>query len=141
MLISMHYSVNNHHATRSVLEEASLKTETNLSSKQCVIIQHTCWKKAKVYDFSHGTTGQKLYKTNHSEQRQCCGGEINLQCTIFQVIFTTHLPIDIKCLQEMMFHSFPMEHSMHIKTNISKHFTQEQTSLPTSGREIPCCHL
>ena len=30
--------------------------------------------------------------------------------------------------------------SMHIKTNISKHFTQEQTSLPTSGREIPRCH-
>jgi len=30
---------------------------------------------------------------------------------------------------------------MHIKTNISKHFTQEQTSLPTSGGEIPCCHL
>jgi len=32
-------------------------------------------------------------------------------------------------------------YSMHIKTNISKHFTQEQTSLPTSGGEISCCHL
>ena len=30
---------------------------------------------------------------------------------------------------------------MYIKTNISKHFTQEQISLPTSGRDIPCCHL
>jgi len=49
-------------------------------------------------------------KTKHSQQRQCCGGEINLQCTIFQVIFTTHLPIDIiKCLQEMLVQSVPME--------------------------------
>ena len=41
------------------------------------------------------------YKTNHIEQKQHCGGEINFQCTFFQVILTTHLPIDIiKCLQE-----------------------------------------
>jgi len=62
--------------------------------------------KAQVYDFSHGTSGQKFYKTNHSEERQCCGGDIHLQCTIFQVTFTTHLPIDIiKCLQEMLVQS------------------------------------
>ena len=31
------------------------------------------------------------------------GGEINLQCTIFQVIFAKHFPTDIiKCLQEML---------------------------------------
>jgi len=48
--------------------------------------------KVEVYDLSHGTTGQKLYKTSHSELGQCCGGEINLQCTIFQVIFTTVFP-------------------------------------------------
>jgi len=64
----------------------------------------------QVYDFSHGTTGQKLYETNHSEQRQCCGGDINFQCNIFQVIFTTHLPTDIiKHLQEMLVQSVPME--------------------------------
>ena len=83
-----------------------------------------------------------LYKTNHIEQKQCCGGEINLQCTIFHVIFITHLPTDIiTCLQECWFNLFlwnkyVTHNSMHIKTNINKHFTQEQTSLPTSGREI-----
>jgi hypothetical protein len=62
--------------------------------------------KIQVYDFSHGTSGQKLYKTNHSEERQCCGGDIHPQCTIFQVTFTTHLPTDIiKCLQEMLVQS------------------------------------
>jgi len=51
-----------------------------------------------------------LYKANHTEYKQCCGGEINLQCTILQVIFTTHLPIDIiKCLQEILAQSVPME--------------------------------
>ena len=58
----------------------------------------------------NGTTGRKLYKKNHSEHRQCCGGQINLQCTIFQVIFTTHLPTDIiKCVQEMLVQPVPME--------------------------------
>jgi len=40
-----------------------------------------------------------------------------------------------------LWNKFMTCNSMHIKTNISKHFTQEQISLPTSGREIPCCHL
>ena len=95
MLIRVHYSVNNHHVARSVLEDTTWRWETILSSKQCVIIQHTWWKKSKVYDCSHGTTGQKLCKTNHSMQMQCHGTEINLQCTNFQVIFTKHLPTDI----------------------------------------------
>ena len=88
--------------------------------------------KAQVYDFNHGTTGQKLYETNHSEQRQCCGGEINLQCTIFHVIFTTHLPTDIiKCLQEMLVQSVSMEQTrntqFHAHENyISKHFTRNK---------------
>ena len=66
--------------------------------------------KVEVYDFSYGTTGQKLYKTNHGEHRQCCGGDIDLQCTIIQVIFTTHRPTDIiKYLQEMLVQCVPME--------------------------------
>jgi len=67
MLIRMHYSVNNHHVVRSVLEEASLKTRNKSVHKtQCVIIQHLWWKKSEVY-FSQSTTGQKLYMTKHSE--------------------------------------------------------------------------
>jgi len=109
MLNRVHYSVNIHHVARYVLEEASLKMgNKSVLKTQCVIIQHIWWKKSKVNYFSQGTTAQKLYKTNHSEQRQCCGGEINLQCTIFQVIFTTHLPTDIiKYLQEMLVQSVP----------------------------------
>jgi len=49
-------------------------------------------------------------RQNHREQRQCCGGEINLLCSIFLVIFTKHLPIDIiECLQEMLVQAVPME--------------------------------
>ena len=100
MFNTVYYSANIHHVARCVLEEASLKMgNKSVLKAQCTIIQHILWKKSKVYYFNHGTTGQKLYKTNHSEQRQCCGGEINLQYTIFQVIFITHLPTDtIKCL-------------------------------------------
>jgi hypothetical protein len=57
-----------------------------------------------------------LYKANHTEHKQCCGGEINFQCTIFQVIFTTHVPTDIiKCLQEMLAQSVPMEQTCDIQ--------------------------
>ena len=96
MFNTVYYSANIHHVARCVLEEASLKMgNKSVLKAQCTIIQHILWKKSKVYYFNHGTTGQKLYKTNHSEQRKWCGGEINLQCTIFQVIFTTHLPTHI----------------------------------------------
>jgi len=108
----MHYCANNHPVARSVSEEASLKMgNKSVFKTQCVIIQHIRWKKSRVYDFSHGTSGQKLYHIRQTtEQRHCCGGEINLQCTVFQVIFTTHLPTDIiKCLQEMLDQSVPME--------------------------------
>ena len=67
MLIRVHYSVNNHHVVRPVLEEASLKKGNKSVHKTwCVIIQHTWWKKSKVY-FSHGTIGQKLYEEKHGE--------------------------------------------------------------------------
>ena len=50
------------------------------------------------------------YIRQTSEQRQCCGGRIILQCTIFQVIFTTRLPTDIiKHLQEMLVQSVHVE--------------------------------
>ena len=64
MLISVHYSVNNHHIARSVLEEASLKKENkSVLKKQCVIIQHIDGK-STVCDFNHGTVlllGSKLH--------------------------------------------------------------------------------
>ena len=46
---------------------------------------------------------------------------------------------NVGCL--FLWNKLMSHNSMYIKTNISKHFTQEQFSLPTSGREIPCCHL
>jgi hypothetical protein len=47
-----------------------------------------------------------------------------------------------KCWFSLFLWNKLMTHdSRHIKTNISKHFTQEQTYLPISSTEISSCHL
>jgi len=115
----------------------------------CYIIQHTWWKKPKVYDFSHSTTGQKLY---HIGQTTVSRGNAVVEKSIssapfFRLFLTNIFPqtssnLCKKCWFNLFLWNNLMTHdSLHIKTNISKYFKEEQTSLPTSGREIPCCHL
>jgi hypothetical protein len=44
---------------------------------------------------SHNYWQYILTYTKQSEQNHCHGGETNLECTTYQVVFTAHLPIDI----------------------------------------------
>ena len=79
----------------------------------------------------------ELWTTNHSEQRQSYGGEINLQCTILQVIFTIHLPTDInECLQEMSVQPLPIEQTYDTIPPTSK-----LTSFSISHRNKRLCFL
>ena len=97
MLIRVHYSVNNHHVARSVLEEASLKMENKSVLKLILVMA--------------------LPDRNYIRQTTVSRGNAVVQKSIpstpfFRLFLTTHLSIDIiKCLQEMLVQSVHMEQS------------------------------
>ena len=146
-LITVHYSVNNHHVVISVLEEASLKTgNKSVLKTKCVIIQHIWWKESKPM-----ISVMALLNRNYIRQTTVSRGnavvEKSISCAPFFRLFSPHIfprtlwNVCKKCWFSLFLWTNSWHLPMLIKTNISKHFTEEQTSLPTSGREIQCCHL
>ena len=146
MLIRVHYSVNNHHIARSVLEEASPKTgNKSVLKTQCVIFQHMMEKVQSMISVMALLDRNYIRQTTVSRGNAVVDKSIS-SAPFFRLFFTTsshrHHQMSARNVGSVCsYRSISWHDSMFTKTNISKHFTQQQMSLPTSSREIPCCYL
>ena len=71
MLISVSYSVNDHHVVAIVLQEASLKMGPNLPLK-CIMFQYVQWRKSK----KCASSNVIHFHVNLIEWRGCCASSV-----------------------------------------------------------------
>ena len=133
MLIRVHYSVNNQHVARSVLEEASLKMgNKSVLRTWCVIIQHIWWKQSKSMISVMALLGRNCMRQT-TVSRGNAVVEILISSATFFRLFSPHIfpqtssNICKKCWFSLFLWNRLMTHnSVHIETNISKHFKRNK---------------
>ena len=148
--VRVHCSVTSHHEARSVLQASkqARRWETNLSSKHSVLQFNTYDRKSPKSMISVMALLARNYTRQATESRGNVEWGKSISSAPFFRLFSPYIfpqtssNVCKKCWFSLfLWNKLATHNSMHIKPNISKHFTQEQTSLPTSGREIPRCHL